>query len=190
MRSLATIAALLAAGIPALAETPAAPRKAPEFTITEPSGKQTLLSSYKGKVVVLSFIFTTCEHCQNFSRMVTKLYKEMGPRGFQPVGVAFNDNAAVLVPGFVQSIGVTYPIGYSKSDPVLNYLGYSVVDNYFVPQVVVIDRKGMIRAQSPLRTDPNLQDENYLRKMIDGLLNEGAATGTAKKAPAAKKKTS
>src|SRR5665213_815294 len=99
MRILAT---LLALGITAMAAAPPVIKKAPEFTITEPSGKQILLSSYKGNVVVLSFIYTTCIHCQDESRMLTKLYREMGPRGVQMLGVAFNDNAAVLVPGFIE----------------------------------------------------------------------------------------
>jgi len=35
------------------------PRPSKEFTITLPSGKQTLLSSYRGKVVMMACMFTT-----------------------------------------------------------------------------------------------------------------------------------
>ncbi len=163
------------------------PRKAPEFNIVEPSGKQSLLSSYKGKVVVLAFMHTTCSHCQRESQVIAKLYKELGPRGFQPLGVTFNDNAAALTPGFVQEFNIPYPVGSSGPDPVLSYLGFSVLDRWVVPQLVVIDRKGMIRAQSPAQGDSNLQDENYLRNLIDGLLKEGATSGTKKPSPAPKK---
>ena len=38
------------------------PRKSPEFTIMSPAGKQVLISSFKGKVLVLPFMFTTCPH--------------------------------------------------------------------------------------------------------------------------------
>lgn len=168
--------ALLALGVPAWAQAPV-PRKAPDFTIVEPSGKQTLLSSYKGKVVVLEFLYTTCPHCQAAAQVFTKLYKEWGPRGFQPLGVAFNDNASLLVKDFVQQFNVGYPVGFSTPDKVLAYLGYSLMDvRYVVPQVVVIDRKGMIRTQSPAQGDEKLQEEAPLRILIDGLLKEGAAT--------------
>src|SRR5271168_2308667 len=79
---------------------PPTPRKAPELTITEAGGKQSLLSSYKGKVVALAFIFTTCPHCQAECGILTKLQGELGDRGFQPLAVAFNENAGMLVNEF------------------------------------------------------------------------------------------
>jgi len=42
--------------------------------------------------------------------IVERLYKEYGPRGFQPLGVAFNDNASLLVPDFVKMLGLSYPV--------------------------------------------------------------------------------
>ncbi len=180
------LASVLAFGITAMAAAPPVIKKAAEFTITEPSGKQLLLSSFKGNVVVLTFIYTTCPHCQDESRMLTKLYKEMGPRGLQVLGVAFNDNAGILVPGFVEQFGVPYPIGASAREPVLSYLGISdsVMVRWSVPQIMVIDRKGNIRAQSPLQGDPNLQQEAYMRNLIETLLREpGPTTSSSAKKP-------
>jgi peroxiredoxin len=173
----AVVALLLAIAVSALA-LPPVPRKAPELTIVEPSGKQTLLSSTKGKVVVIEFLYTTCPHCQAASQVITKLQKELGPRGFQAFGVAFNDNAQMLVPQFVQQFNVGYPVGFATEDTIRTYLGLSVMDRYSVPQEVVIDRKGMIRAQSGVDGDPKLQEESSLRALVEGLLKEGAAPGT------------
>jgi hypothetical protein len=50
-----------------------------------------------------------------------------------------------------------------------------------VPQIVVIDRRGVIRAQSRPVREVNLEDENFLRHWIDGLLKEGAPEASAKK---------
>jgi peroxiredoxin len=163
--------ALLAAALPALAESPV-PRKSPEFTITDANGKESLLSSYRGKVVVIGFVYTTCPHCQVFSGVLEKLYKELGPRGFQPIDIAWNDNAKLLITNFAQQFGVTFPIGYSSYDPIMSYMGFSIMDRPVVPLVVVIDRKGMIRAQSPPGGDANLQDEGKLREMIETLLKQ------------------
>ena len=171
--------ALVASALPAFAMPPL-PRKSPEFTITEGPGKEILLSSFRGKVVVLAFVHTTCIHCQAFSAMVTKLHKELGPRGFQPIDVAWNPNADQLVPSFVKDIGIDFPVGYSEWEPIMSYLGFSVMDRPVVPLVVVIDKKGMIRAQSPPQGDPNLQDEGKLRSMIEGLLSEGATSKAVK----------
>ena len=170
--------ALLAAALPALAEPPAA-RKSPEFTITDANGKESLLSSYRGKVVVIGFVYTTCPHCQVFSAVLEKLYKELGPRGFQPIDIAWNDNAKLLITNFAQQFGVTFPIGYSSYDPIMSYMGFSIMDRPVVPLVVVIDRKGVIRAQSPAAGDANLQDEAKLREIIETLLKE-PTTGARK----------
>jgi peroxiredoxin len=175
MRNVAAVAAFITLGVAALAQPPVI-RKAPDFTVVEPSGKKTNVSSFKGKVVVLEFLYTTCSHCQDESKMLTKLYREMAPRGLQVLGIAFNDNAAVLVPTFVQEFGVPYPVGAASSDSVMGYLAFSVMDRYVVPQVVVIDRKGNIRAQSPPQGDGKLQDETYMRNLISTLLKESATT--------------
>src|SRR4051794_15722031 len=45
-------------------DTAPVPRKAPEFVFNIQDGSQLLLSSQKGKAVVVAFMFTTCPHCQ------------------------------------------------------------------------------------------------------------------------------
>jgi len=168
---------------------PPLPRKSPEFTILLPDGKQQLLSTYRGKVVVLAFMATWCPHCQEFSQVLTKIQKEMGPRGLQALGVAFNQPVTPeMVNEFVQKFNVGFPVGYSSAvDPVLSYLGISLLDRYVYPQIVVIDRKGMIRYQTPVEGggSPSLQAEGYLRTVVEELLKEAGAT---KQAPAAAKK--
>ncbi|SRR5579883_440402 len=177
MKRLISTVLLAAAMLPAAQ----VPRKSPEFTITEGPGKEELLSSYRGKVVVLAFVHTTCIHCQQFSALLVKLHKELGPKGFQPIDVAWNNGAQMLVPGFVKQIGIDFPVGYSDWDPIMSYLGFSVMDRPVVPLVVVIDKKGNIRAQSPPQGDPNLQDEAKLKSLIESLLAEGSSTSAAKK---------
>jgi thiol-disulfide isomerase/thioredoxin len=163
---------------------PPLPRKSPEFTIVEPSGtsqpdKQSLLSSYRGKVIVLAFVHTTCVHCQAYTRVLTKLHKELGP-GFQPIEIAWNSQAHMLVPGFVKQFEVDFPVGYNDQYEVIrNFMGFSVTDRPVVPLAVVIDKKGMIRAQSSPQGDVNLQSEEKLRELIGSLLKESG--------PAAKK---
>jgi hypothetical protein len=53
------------------------------------------------------------------------------------------------------------------------YLGRKGNEILNIPQVVVIDRAGMIRATSGGKGgDPALEDENSLRNLIDGLLKK------------------
>lgn len=179
--SLAMLMVVTAAGLIATAP---APRKSIEFAIVEPSGKQTSLSSLQGKVVVIEFLLTNCPHCMRVAQMISKLQKELGPRGFQPIGIAFdNDLSGSKVTAFVQQFGISYPIGCSSSQAVDGYLGRAAAERLMVPQIVVIDRKGIIRAQSRPVHELNLEDENYLRNLIDALLKESALAKAKPKLP-------
>jgi peroxiredoxin len=191
MRTFATTAVIWSLGVAAVLlplanAQPQLPRKAPEITIVETSGTKIPLSSYKGKVVVLALVSTICPHCQKECEMLTQLYAEMKPKGVQMAAIAFNDNAAVLVPGFVRDHGVTFPVGSAGPETVVEFLGFSIMDRYVVPQIAVIDRKGMIRAQSGPQGDPNLQDPTFLRNLINNLASEGATTTSGKPATGGK----
>ena len=164
--------------------TPPVPRKSPEFTITDPSGKQVLLSSLRGKIVVMPFMFTTCPHCQREAQMLTTLQKEFAGRGVVMVGTVFNDANAAMAAQFVKEFHIGFPVGYATRDQVVSYLGLSVLDRWVVPQVAIIDKKGNIVAQSAATGTPELQDETYLRNFLDKL-TKGSATSSSG-APAAK----
>ena len=179
---------LAAAALPLVAAE--VPRKAPEFVIMMPNGGQQLLTQYRGKVVCLEFLFTTCPHCQHASQLMNKLYTEYGARGFQPLGVAFNEMSHMLVPDFVRDFGVKYPIGYSKREPVHDFLGISPDQAMHVPQIVFIDRNGMIRQQSLPRGDSQTATEQNMRKMVETLLSEKVTPAPAKSKPGPRKKTS
>jgi peroxiredoxin len=164
---------------------PPVPRKSPEFTITQPAGGQILLSSLKGKVVVMPFMFTTCPHCQREAQMLTKLQKEFAPRGVVMLGTVFNDANAALASQFVREFNIGFPVGFASKDSVTSYLGLSVMDRWVVPQIAIIDKKGNVVAQSAATGTPELQDETYLRNFIEKLLKDGAPSSSSA-APAAK----
>ncbi len=124
---------------------PAVLRPSPEFVIRMPDGKQLLLSSFRGQVVALIFVHTTCPICQEASRVFTKLSAEYGARGFQPVDVAFNSMADLYVPEFAENFAISYPVGSSTLEEVMEYLGLPAHQRFTIPQIVWIDRKGDIR---------------------------------------------
>ena len=156
------------------------PRTAPEFKIHEPSGKDTLLSSQKGKVVVIQFLFTWCPHCQASAQWLSKMQAELGPKGLQVFGVAFNDE--VQTKDMAANLKTTseflqyakFPVGLvSTKEPVLRFLGFSVMDAYGVPQLVVIDKKGVIRAQTtPRPSGTSVASESVMRDTVTKLLAE------------------
>src|SRR5580658_3777386 len=107
MRLLTTVAAFVALGVGALAAPPL-PRPAKELEVDQPNGQHLLLSSYRGKVVIVQFLYTTCPHCQAYSQLLTKLQTEYGPKGFQALGGAFNEANNGMVTNYVNQ----YHVGF------------------------------------------------------------------------------
>lgn len=160
------------------------PRRAPELSFFDPLGKSISLSSYKGKVVALEFFFIGSMHCVRVAQTLNKLNDELGSRGFQPVAIAFSaphseaDAGAIDI--FVQSYRLSFPVGYTDKETVDRFLSRSAGDVVNIPQVVIIDRAGMIRAQSGNRPgNPALEDGDSLRALLEGLLKQ--TPGSARK---------
>ncbi len=190
IKSIIAAAALLALAVSSLFATAPVPRKAPELKFLDPSGKEILLSSFGGKVVIIEFMLVKCPHCLRVAQMINKLNGELGPRGFQPLGIVFDDGInGSTVKNFIDYFKVAYTVGYTTSDNVDSYLGREEKERFMVPQIVVIDRKGVIRAQSRPVREANLEDEIYLRNFLNTLLIENAPAGSAKKTTSPRKKT-
>jgi len=151
-------------------------RPSPELAIRMADGKPLLLSSFRGQVVALVFIHTTCPICQEASRVFTKLSAEYGARGFQPLDVAFNSMANLNVQEFTTKFAVRYPVGSSTLQEVMEYLGFPAHQRFTIPQIVWIDRNGDIRAQTPARGGDSMLTETYWRNMIEMLLSEDRGT--------------
>jgi peroxiredoxin len=177
------IMVLTLAGFAVAAPPPGVPRKSPELNIAEPSGKTIPLSSLRGKVVVIEFLFIQSNHCIRVAGILNKLNSELGALGFQPVGIVFdppNGGGASegLIPALVNELKLTYPVGYATKAEVDRYLGRTDKEILNIPQVIVIDRAGRIRAASGgAGGNPGLEDADSLRAMIDGLLKEAAVGG-------------
>jgi len=189
-RSLRFLALLLGLSV-AGASAAEVPRPSPEFAINLPGGGQALLSQHRGKVVVLSFILTTCPHCQTTTQLLSKLQREYGPRGFQVLETAFNDMAAMLVPDFIARFKPAFPVGFNSRESVMEYLKLSPMFRTYVPLIVFVDRKGVIRAQHGGEEDffKDAVVEKNMRTVIEKLLVEDATSKSSPRRPSRKKQS-
>jgi peroxiredoxin len=136
---------VLLTGAAVVMAQPKVPRLAPEFQIVEASGHTAKLSSFRGDVVLLAFVVTTCSHCQAASKEFEKLQTKFGPRGLHVAEVAFDENGDIG--GYVQRLRLTFPVGRGNRTDVLAFLGMGEAVRVGTPQVVLIDRLGIVRAQ-------------------------------------------
>src|ERR1022692_1073122 len=93
------------------------PRKAPDLTIALTTGTSIQLSQFKGKVVAVCFILTTCPHCQKTIGFLTKMQNELGPRGFQVLAAAIEQDSAAHVASFIKQFNTPFPVG--SMDPMI-----------------------------------------------------------------------
>lgn len=157
-------------------------RKAPELAFTIPSQGQKLLSQYLGKVVALEFIFTTCPHCQAASKFMTRLQNEYGVKGLQVVDIAVNPNADLFVENFARDFQTSFPVGWITQDQMVSFMGFSSA-RFVVPQLVLIDRKGLIHYQTPAIEDENwdkLMKEDAIQQHVEQLLALGSNSASRK----------
>lgn len=146
------------------------PRKAPEFVFHMVGGPEQLLSSYKGKPIALAFMYTTCIHCQKVAGTLTKVQEEYKAKGVQVLGAVFDKGADSRAVEFHQKFAPNFPVGYSDSRSVLEFLGLPPDDPYFVPILVFIDKRGMIRSQYIGDETFLGQQEKNIRLELDKML--------------------
>ncbi len=174
----ASLTTLFIAAVSLAAAETGSLRKAPELAFTIPGQGQKLLSQYRGKVVALEFVFTTCPHCQAASHIMTRFQSELGPKGLQVLDIAVNENADLLVENFVKDYKVGFPVGYVPSAQMVSFMGWKDA-RFVVPQLVLIDREGYIHYQTPATESDDwdkLMKEENIHQHIEELLTPVSAS--------------
>jgi peroxiredoxin len=150
------------------------PRQSPDFAVKLTNGKQLKVSDYRGKVLCLAFILTTCPHCQKTTQLLDGIYKDLAPKGLAVVEAALNQNPDIAT--FVAQYKVPFSVGTAEVLPALDYIQWPKDKRPLVPFLVFIDRKGVIRAQYTGVDESffDAQQEQHMRDEIGKLLSEGA----------------
>lgn len=205
MRKLLTIipALTLAAALFGQTKAPAPPAKAPapkqpwqvehpagEFVIHMTDGSQKLLSSYRGKVVVMAFMYTTCTHCQHTAGVLAKINTEYANKGVQILGIVIDKGGDKNIPNFLKITGANFPVGFSDSDQAIKFL-HGPTDGWFIPMLAFVDRHGMIRYENIVTDTDNgdagnwieSQEVNIPKEINKYLATPVAAETKAKQAP-------
>ncbi len=161
------------------------PRRAPPLELPVFNGPKLSLASLRGKVVLLKFFLTECQHCQRTARVIMPMYNEWRSRGLEVVGVAINPDAPKLIPSFIRRFGVTYPITVGDRSTLTTFADISAVAKFYVPYIFMVDRKGVIRREHPGQDEHFYHNEEQnMRAELDELLRQPAqARKTIRKAP-------
>ncbi|ACH40405.1 apocytochrome c disulfide reductase lipoprotein ResA [Citrifermentans bemidjiense Bem] len=113
---------------------------APDFTLSDLSGKQVQLSSLKGKVVLVNFWATWCPPCREEIPSMVKLNQIMQGKNFQMLAISIDEGGKQAVQEFFRQNGVTLPALLDTDGSVSRRYGTTGV-----PETFIVDGKGMIR---------------------------------------------
>src|SRR5579884_380035 len=153
------------------------PRPAPDLTINYPDGHTAKLADYRGKVVAMVFISTTCPHCQHTTEALMHLQNKFGPRGFQVLEASLDPDAQTAVPLFIQQFHPNFPVGYVDRLNAAQFLKFSPEVRQFLPFFTIVGRGGTIRFEATggdeILSNEAAQEQN-IGMEIQKALNESA----------------
>lgn len=170
---------LLLVGAPLLgllAEEPARP--SPPLSIQRLNAPQLDLAQFRGKVVALTFILTSCSHCQELTQVLNRLAPEYTPRGVQFLECAINGDAATSMREFVERFRPQFPVGWTGEAVARSYMQIPVTggQTLYMPHMVFLDRRGMIRSEFSGESSFFTDSEAGIRAELEKLLKAGAAS--------------
>ena len=118
------------------------PRRAPGFALFDASMTVYDLYDYRGKVVVLEFMETTCPNCARFANVLHDVQEKYGSKvQILSVVEAAKDNANTVAQ-YIAGHKVTYPILFDQGQMAYSYVRGPGIE---FPHVYLIDPNGYIR---------------------------------------------
>jgi len=104
-------------------------------------GKRSVLSEYKGKVLILDFYATWCLPCRDSIPHLIELLKKHEAQGLSIVGLNVGGPGdEQRVPAFAKQFGIQYPLAKPDEDLV----SFLLSDSDAIPQTFVFDRRGQL----------------------------------------------
>jgi len=110
---------------------------APDFSLTDLSGRPLRLSDYRGKIVILDFWATWCQPCKEEIPRLIELQNKY-PQHLQMIGISMDDDDKP-VRAFQQQYKMNYPVAVGSAHLADQYGGV-----LGLPITFVIDGQGQI----------------------------------------------
>lgn len=156
-------------------------RRAPGFSLPDLHGQQHDLQDYRGKIVLIDIIQTTCPHCQQLADLLEKIKAKYGGK-VAVLTFAIPQDTQAAVARFVAEHKVTTPVLFDCGQASASYLKVTPQNpTVNVPHLFVIDGQGTIRNDFGYEFDTrNIFEGDALYAEIDRLL-AGPSPAKAKK---------
>ena len=116
-------------------------QSAPNFSRVDLTHRKIVLSSYRGKIVLLNFWATWCEPCLTEMPTFVEWQKQYGSQNFQVIGISMDDTVPEVI-ATVSRLKLDYPVLMGDE-----YHGADYGGVLGLPVTFLIDRHGKIQAR-------------------------------------------
>jgi peroxiredoxin len=131
---------------------------APDFTLPTVDGKQTTLSQFRGKAVILNFWDTTCPACAEEMPFIQAIFDQW-PRD-KLVIFGINEERIQFVQSYLDTRGLTFPVLLDTNEAIKNTYRVSAY-----PTTFFIDSDGIIKVIKSGRFSSKSEIETILKSL-------------------------
>jgi peroxiredoxin len=112
---------------------------APDFTLSDASGRPVKLSEFRGKVVLLNFWATWCAPCKLEIPWFVEFQQTYRDRDFEVLGVSLDEDGWKPVKPYIAAERIDYPVMVGNEEISRQYGGLESI-----PTTLIIDKSGRI----------------------------------------------
>jgi peroxiredoxin len=154
-------------------------RRAPGFALPDSKMQIYDLADYRGKIVLLEFMQTSCGHCVAFANVLERVQRKYGDKVAILTVVNSGGDNQNTVAQYISGHHITYPILFDAGQMAFSYVRSTRFDT---PHVYLIDANGTIKNdwEYSLLTRDVFEGDGLMSE-IDGLLSGKAIPQNTKK---------
>ncbi len=120
-------------------------RRAPGFSLNDQNAKEHDLQDYRGKVLIIEWMQTTCQHCIAFSSILEEAKAKYKGK-VEVVSVVLPPDTIENVRKYMKDQKTTAPVLFDSGQVTSSYLKITPQNpNVVFPQIFLIDQNGMIK---------------------------------------------
>jgi peroxiredoxin len=144
-------------------------RRAPGFSLPDVKAELHDLADFRGKVVLLEFMQTTCPHCDAFTGVLARVQQRYGDR-VAIVSIVNPPDTQRQVTPYIAAHQITYPVLFDCGQVAFSYLRTPRFD---IPHVYLIDANGGIREDFGYSSETrDIFEANGIFSHLDSLLRK------------------
>lgn len=174
LKSMRSLLFILTCAVTLLSAGDFSGRRAPGFSLPDMTMKQYDPQDYRGKILIIELMQTTCAHCEKFSEILQEASTKYRSQVAILSVVNPPDNAA-SVKKYVDEHKISVPVLFDCGQMAASYLKVGPQNpNFNIPHIFLIDGNGMIRndyGYSPLTK--GIFEGRELFAEIDRMLAKG-----------------